>query len=163
MPLRFGTVVLNALATADALDDAEVADGPPWPPKGSKIRASRAKELLAHFEGEEDVEPSPTPKERASYDSFCTDRDVWRATPSKNPNKVPGFKFGSNDGWIVSKGEAAIIAKALAEVLGDDDSFELLCDILDVTRREDAGLRAALEKFRVFNAKTSKGEGYAVF
>ncbi len=163
MPLRFATVVLNALATADALDDAEPPDGPSWPPKGAKIRAARAEALFAHFEGEEALEPSPTPKERASYDSFCRNRDVWRATPSQKPNKVPGFKFGSNDGWIVSKEEASVVAKALAEVLGDDASFALLRDILDVTRGEDAATRAALEKFRAFNAKTAKGEGYAVF
>lgn len=163
MPLRFATVLLNALATADALDHAEAPDGPPWPPKGAKIRAARAAALLAHFEGEEDLEPSPTPKERASYDSFCRSRDVWRATTSKDPNRVQGFKFGSNDGWIVSKEEAAIVAKALAEVLGDDSSLELLRDILGVARSENAALRASLEKFRAFNAKTAKAEGYGVF
>lgn len=45
-----------------------------------------------------------------------------------------GFKFQSNDGWVVARSEAAVIAKAIEALLADDDAFELLMDILDVGR-----------------------------
>lgn len=129
----------------------------------ARIQAPRAEALLAYFEAEDSLEPLPTPKERGWYQSFCAERDAWRSTMSKNPRKVPGFKYRSNDDWIVSTKEAATVAKALAELLSDDDSFEFLCDILHATRREEASLRSALEKFRVFNEKTAKAGGYGVY
>jgi len=162
MPVRFASVIFNALATADALDDVPAPDAPPWPPPGSGIPEPRAEGLLAHFDGEEDLSPEPTAAERRAYKSFVRARERWRATKSASRKKIPSFKFQSNDGWVVSRREAAIIADAMDSVVRDHESFELLMDILDLSRRDEAPLRQALDKFRRFNARCAKGDGYAV-
>lgn len=163
-PLRFSSVVFNALATADALEDAAAPEGPTWPPKGSRIARARADALFAHWEGEEPIDRPPTAAEQRAYEAFCEARTRWRATSSADPTKFASFKIASNDGWIVSAAEAKVVADALATVLADDDQLELLADILDLAGDAAvASLRKGLERFRAFNAKCAAAEGYEVW
>jgi hypothetical protein len=161
-PLRFGSVILNALATADALCDQPPPPDPAWPAEGSTIAPSRAEALHAHFAGEEPIDPRPTAAEKREYNAFRKAHERWLSSKSPAKGTVPEFKFSSNDGWIVDAKESAIIAAAIERVLADEDKFELLCDILDVSRGGDKGVRDGLAKFQRFNARCAKGEGYTV-
>ncbi len=163
-PLRFGSVVFNALATADALDVSAPADEPDWPPKGSRTSAARGDALLAHLEGDEPIEGVPTAAERRAFEAFHAERERWRATVSAHPKKVLSYKFESNDGWIVSPAEARVVADAIESVLSDEYSFDLLCDILEleVGSGRAKTLRKSLERFRAFNEKCASAEGYEV-
>jgi hypothetical protein len=162
MPLRFGTVVFNTLATADVLCQRDPPEEPAWPAAGSAIAPERAEALHAHYAGEEPIEPAPTAVEKREYQAYCELRARWLGVRSPTKGRVPAFKFSSNDGWIVDAEEAAIIAEAVASVLADEDQFELLCDILEVSRGGDKALREGLAKFQRFNARCAKADGYTV-
>ncbi len=163
MPLRFGSVLFNALSTMDALDDAAPPEEPAWPAAGSPIESARAEAMMAHFDGEEPLSPALSAAEKRAWSAYAKQREKWRATKSASRKKVLGFKFQSNDGWVVARSEAAVIAKAIEALLADDDAFELLMDILDVGRGAEKGLRAALSSFQKFNAKCAAREGYTVW
>lgn len=162
MPLRFSTVIFNALSTADALCDRDPPPEPPWPAAGSTLTAERAEALHAHFAGEEPIDPKASSAEKREYAAYRKAREKWLATRSPQKGKVPAYKFQSNDGWIVDAKESALVAEAITSVLDDDDQFELLCDILDVGRASQKSLREGLAKFQRFNARCAKGDGYTV-
>lgn len=162
MPLRFSTVLLNALSTADALCDRDAPESPPWPASGSTLTSERAEAILAHFEGEEPIDPKVSAAEKREWSAYTKARAKWLASKSPQKAKVPAFKFQSNDGWIVDAKESALIAEAIASVLSDDEQFELLCDILDVTRAAQKSVREGLAKFQRFNERCAKGDGYTV-
>src|SRR5262249_26310382 len=136
-PLRFGTVILQALGVTQTLDYDAPPEDPPWPPPESGITEARAEELLQHFDMEEPLSAPSTAAERTAFKRFAAARRAWRATRSKERGKIPEFKFGSNDGWIVSKTEARTIAKALQKVLDDEGLFSLLADVLDLPSSAD--------------------------
>lgn len=70
------------------------------------------------------------------------------STPSSDENKVPTFKFCSNDGWIVTPAECEVIASYIetAEVTSDD------ADWVQYVKR-----------FGQFNRRATKLGGYRVY
>lgn len=162
MPLRFSSVVLNALSVADVLCDEAPPAEPSWPPSNARIDAGRAGALLAHFDGDEPIEPAVTATEKRAFAAYAAARARWLATPSSRAGRVPSFKFQSNAGWIVSADEARTISAALRELLADDAQFELLCDVLDVSRAGTKSVREALQTFQRFNDRRAKADGYTV-
>lgn len=162
MPLRFSTVIFHALATANVLCDRDPPPEPPWPAPGSTLTAERAEALLAHFEGNEPIDPKVSAAEKREYGAYRKSQEKWLASKSPNKVRVPAFKFQSNDGWIVDGKESALIAEAIASLFDDDDQFELLCDLLELSRGAEKSLREQLAKFERFNARCAKGDGYTV-
>ena len=39
---------------------------------------------------------------------------AWRSQRSPNPGKVPAWKFSSNDGWVVTPEECALLVEGLS-------------------------------------------------
>jgi hypothetical protein len=153
-------LLINALSLMQVLDESPAPEGPPWPPADG-IAAERAEALLAYFEGEEPIDPKPNAAERTAYLKYVKERTRWLAAPAKAKGTVPQYKFTSNDGWRLSKAEAAVVAKALEELLEDEDMLSLYFDMLDLSRAASAAVKKQLRDFAAFNRRASKSGGYS--
>jgi hypothetical protein len=119
----------------DYLDEAGLLDratkcpkGPAWPPAGLPVE--RAEQLRDFFDPpsrgysfrQSDPVPTlaelkPTPRELRIIQRYIDQEYRVRSAVSKNPGKVPAFKFGSNDGWHVVPQECLVIACRLSTLL----------------------------------------------
>lgn len=82
----------------------EEAEMPQWPERPKDLKEER------------DDDPRAIELEKQ--------RDATRATRSTDPGKVPIFKFGSNDGWIVTPEESRLIADKVDAMLAKIDGGE---------------------------------------
>jgi len=155
-PGYFRGVPSDTLTAAGILDfDTKFAKQPAWPPEGVKKR--RAHQLRVLFEPPADddpdtsvVETAPTWRELQIMQRYVSGYLRTRCTRSRKQGKVPAFKFGSNDGWIVTAEECLIIAYRLRLFLleksaGTDDDPEFV------------------EAFAAFNEVAAKYGGYDVW
>ncbi len=114
--------------------------------------------------GESEVYEKLNAIDKATVDRVRAAEAVMLATPSRQPGKVPGFKFGSNDGWIVTPAECAIIAAELALVPGQIDQRHV--DHVNASGRGGFGSIADLRRFVVewhdYNRVAADHDGYEV-
>ncbi|MCA9099426.1 MAG: hypothetical protein KDA36_13610, partial [Planctomycetaceae bacterium] len=54
-------------------------------------------------------------------------QDLLLRTESSTPGKIPGFKFGSNDGWVITPAECRAINSAIARIKSDPDRLFEVC------------------------------------
>ena len=135
--------------------DTEFLKGPDWPPPG--IKEERAEQLRLLFEPAADDDPvislidlKPTYRELRLMQKYFTESDRTNSARSKKQGRVPVFKFGSNDGWIVTPEECLIIAIRLRLYLAEESHVE------------DEGDPEGLEAFIAFNELAAKYGGYRV-
>jgi hypothetical protein len=104
-------VMVTAMVAAGAVSDEEEPPAwPQWPPRST--RSSR-KPLLEEALDDPTRDRELSSDERASVAAARKVLHDVRITPSKHPGMVPAFKFATNDGFIVTAREAAIIATKL--------------------------------------------------
>lgn len=111
-------LLANIMDLAGVLDDSpvptlEVA----WPPPG--MSAERAEKVYWYLNGSAAPNPPASAAEFAACGNYKTARDRWAQTRSPQADKVPGFKFQSNDNWLVTPEECSLIAAALDKLLAD--------------------------------------------
>jgi hypothetical protein len=114
-------IMVTVMEAAGILGDDPVPQWPAWPPKG--IAPERLK-LLEEAVSEEKIKPELTDAERRLATSAIEDSKRVRSTRSKKLDRVPAFKFRSNDGWLVTSEECGLIAAGLrrfAERLKQED------------------------------------------
>ena len=122
-PSYFRGVPYEDLVAADLLDqDCDSAMRPDWPPIGlSKARANQLQSLFEAPDEEEQtptlVEVAPTARELRVMQEWQSATDCARSARSRKRNKVPAYKFLSNDGWIVTPEESLILAYGLIKHL----------------------------------------------
>ena len=117
---------------AELMDAAGVLDGdsrpppphPDWPEPGN--RQDRANDIIQHLEGGTPPAVPATAEELEQCRQFKAVFDAMVQSRSPVPGKVPGYKFGSNEGWLVTPEECSLIAAALERLLADlpDDLAE---------------------------------------
>lgn len=112
-------MMYDVMGVAGVLDfEARHPKWPKWPPKG--MSEERAEQLESIRFENEDADAPTTPPTRAEMEQIEAHRQAEtevRSKRSRKRGKVPGFKFGSNDGWIVTPEECLLIAEAVREVL----------------------------------------------
>ena len=140
-------------------EDEEGPAFPPWPPEGI-ADAQRAEAIL---DAENVAVPPVTESERDAMRAWEARADVVRRTLSQLPGRVPAFKFGLQMDWIVSEGEAQIIASGLRRALAETP--EVFVDA--VAQIPDAGLSgdealAWIRRWMRFNEISADNGGYRV-
>ncbi len=115
-------VMLTAMEAAQVAADDPAPVWPSWPPPSLNAtraplleQALRLQRLDAHL---------TAPEQQLVLDTLVS-RSSVRATRSRLPGRVPAFKFRSNDGWIVSPEECAMIAAGLARYAHDVPAAQL--------------------------------------
>jgi len=124
-----------AMQDAGALASDPRPAWPPWPPKG--VAPGRLP-LIERSVADESFDPGLTDEERRLADDLIAAATKVQTTRSRVAGKVPAFKFGSNDRWIVTPEECAIIATALeryAEHLTEHDLTRLQQRYQDAQRK----------------------------
>lgn len=116
-----GIDMLSTLMAEAGVLDSESAPPPftaTWPPQG--MEESRASEVYDYLEkGEEPLTPPATAAELELCGQYKATHDIWAQTPSPQPGRVPGYKFATNDGWLVTPEECGLIAAAVEKLLAD--------------------------------------------
>ncbi len=150
---------------ADLMDAAGVLDRdcqqppphPDWPPFGRA--QDRANEIIRLLEdGLQPVVP-PTAAELEQCRQFKAAFDAMTRSRSPLAGKVPGYKFGSNSGWLVVPEECALIAAALERLLAD-----LPEDLAERVGWEDSedSLIEWIEDWMDYNRVAASHGGYTV-
>jgi hypothetical protein len=122
------TVVMKG---AGVVVDEPPPKWPEWPPKD--VPPDRLK-LVEQAVSEGKLASELTEGEKKIVTAAIEVSKKVRATRSSKPGAVPSFKFGSNDGWIVTTEECAIIAAGLrryAEKLKEQDLSTLSKEYAD--------------------------------
>jgi hypothetical protein len=104
--------MVEIMQAAGLLDDADPPKFPAFPPG---LPEGRADDLSAFFDDGEAIDPPPTPAERELMVAFLAGRAKVEAARSQQPDRVPRFKFRSNDNWLVCPEECRIIADGLTQ------------------------------------------------
>lgn len=152
--------LVEAMRSAEVLDEGLRAAYAPWPPRG--LNESRSLELAAHFDGEEPIQPPPSAEERAIWERFDALREASLSQRSPRPDRVPAYKFESHDGWHVVHEEAHIIAQGLTQLLADEDALEQLLDLLDFDLEEGDSFALFVAQWACFNAVATRLGGYTL-
>jgi hypothetical protein len=107
-----------ALVATGAIDvEARVPSFPPWPPEPlTRLRAAGVE--MATEQGMT-IEPPSTATEVEVLERWRNKRAAALETTSADPDKVPAFKLGSNDGWRLTPGECRALGKALRATIAD--------------------------------------------
>ena len=103
-------IMVAVMEGAGVLGDDPSPQWPPWPPKD--VPPERLK-LIEEAVNKGEVMPGLSELERRIATSAIDASKKLRSTPSKKPNRVPAFKFRSNDGWLVTTEECSIVARGL--------------------------------------------------
>lgn len=130
-------VMCNAGALADD-------DTPPWPAWPAGV-AFEHEQLLEDALDDPTREASLSREDRKLVWSKRTAIEARRRVRSRSSQKVPGFKFESNDGWIVEQDECRWIAEKLRAFAA---TFDAVC-VADVERARGEQRRAAIEEMNV--------------
>jgi len=80
--------------------------------------------------------------------------DVVRKAQCEDRGKVPGHKFCSNDGWIVTPRECLLIAAGVEKFLEENT---------DYGSEDDWDARAFYTKWAAYNRNAAKDGGYKVW
>lgn len=103
-------VMVVTMAWAGAVVEEKPPAWPAWPPEGTP---ADHRDLLMEAVSDPKREPELTVPERKATIAIRARFERLRATRSARPGKVPAYKFASNDGFIVTAAESAIIAAKL--------------------------------------------------
>jgi hypothetical protein len=103
-------VMVVTMAWAGAVVEEAGPAWPTWPPKGT---SPTREEMLRDALWDKSLDAKLTVNERRATISMRATYAKIQATASKHKGKVPSFKFASNDGYIVTKTECAVIAAKL--------------------------------------------------
>lgn len=124
--LTFGGMfeVVAAMAAAGLLDEeVPVPLLPDWPPLG--LTTERAGELQASLHDSAKLDELIQPHERTAVAEFLGHFTGATGQRSAYEGRVPGYKFRSNDGWLVTPEECRVIADGLDAAL-DGERDELV-------------------------------------
>ena len=150
-----------ALVATGAIDiDARVPSFPPWPPEPmTKLRAGGVE--LAKDHGMT-IEPPSTASEVAVLEQWRNKRAQVLETTSNDPEKVPAFKLGSNDGWRLNADECRTLGAALAATVAEraDMLLEVIAEKGSTLSRDDA--LAWLSSFAAYLALGAEHGGVVV-
>jgi hypothetical protein len=137
-----------ALVATGAIDvDARVPSFPPWPPEPmTPVRAAGVEMATGHFGGAPipekaiTIEPPSTASEVAVLEKWREKRAAALETTSSDPDKVPAFKLGSNDGWRLSTAECRTLGDALRATIADrsDVLFTAVVEAGSALARDEA-------------------------
>jgi len=176
-------VMVVTMAWAGAVVEEDAPSWPEWPPKRTP---SERKDLLSEALWDATLDPRLTVEEKQATIVTRVAIAKIRATGSKQVGKVPSFKFSTNDGYVVTATECAIIATKLrayakkvtrAQLTELDKLYrEVKQPMLDATKQRDEivvlgdqGLGLTLEEYRewilqwaTYNDVASHHRGYAV-
>jgi len=150
-----------ALAVTGVLDvDARLPSFPPWPPP--QMSATRAGGVELAKDHGMTIEPPSTATEIETLEQWRRKRAQALETTSNDPQKVPAFKLGSNDGWRLSPDECALLATGLRAAI-DERADALHAAIADAgsTMTRDASL-AWLSSFAEYLALAAEHGGVVV-
>jgi hypothetical protein len=119
-------LICRALSVANILDEnCESPDFdatlPDW------LSPERVDEITDALEFGDEPDPPMTEKERNAIQEAETAQQALLETRSPNSGKLPAFKFGSNDGWVVTAEECAIICSAIERILTNDHQRKSAC------------------------------------
>lgn len=116
----------NAMSAAGLLDEeCESPDFDATIPDG--IDEERFEQIVDALEFGDEPDPPLTDVERRAIEQARKDQELLLAVQSPNSGHSPGFKFGSNDGWIITPEECAAIGVAMAELMADPDQLAEIC------------------------------------
>jgi hypothetical protein len=79
------------------------------------------------LESGEEPDPPMTEEEREAMREAEAAQEVLLETRSPNTAMVPAFKFGSNDGWVITADECAIIGSAIERMLAHEQERMKAC------------------------------------
>ena len=104
-------LMVQVMRSAGVMSDEPAPEFPPWPPEGlPEDRVALLEQAMSGGDAE-----ALTTRERVFLEGMQHRLQAARAMRSREPGKVPAFKFTSNDGWIVLASECAAIARAVRE------------------------------------------------
>jgi hypothetical protein len=119
-------LIYGALSVAKVLDeDCKRPDFdatlPGW------LSPTRVDEIMDALESDEEPDPPMTAQEKDAIKEAEAAQEVLLEIRSPKQGMVPAFKFGSNDGWVVTVDECAIICAAIERILADDQQETAAC------------------------------------
>jgi hypothetical protein len=91
------------------------------------LSPSRVDDIMDALESDEEPDPPMTEREREAIREAQAAQEALLETRSPKPAMVPAFKFGSNDGWVVTADECAIIGSAIEHMLADEQQLTNAC------------------------------------
>lgn len=113
-------MTVGALEWADAIHGGAAPPFPEFPPAGLDVdRAYAALDRLSVAPDDETFDEDggdpPTDAEIEAVRIYKAARDRVAATPSIVDDRIGGYKFASNDGWLITPDECRIVARRLRE------------------------------------------------
>jgi hypothetical protein len=119
-------MIYRALSVAKILDEECKrpdfdATFPDW------FSPSRVDDIMDALESDEEPDPPMTAEEKEAVKQAEVSQEALLETRSPKQGMVPAFKFGSNDGWVVTDEECAIVCTALERMLADDQQRTSAC------------------------------------
>lgn len=119
-------VIYRALSVAKVLDeDCERpnfdATFPDWLPP------ERVDDIIDALESGDEPDPPITDEEQGAIEQAQAAQQTLLETRSPKQGMLPAFKFGSNDGWVVSVEECAMICSAIERMLADHQLRSAAC------------------------------------
>jgi hypothetical protein len=119
-------IICRALSASKVLDaDCECpsfdATLPEW------LKPRRVDEIMDALECGDEPDPPMTDEEKQAIDEAQLAQERLLETTSPKPGMVPAFKFGSNDGWVVTANECKSIGLAMERLLADDQLLNSVC------------------------------------
>ena len=118
--------IYRALSTAQVLDERSEppnfdATLPDW------LSPERVDEIMDALDFGDDPDPPVTEEEQTAIREAQVAQQSLLEVTSPHPGQIPAFKFGSNDGWVITADECVIISTALKRVLGERELFNNAC------------------------------------
>ena len=136
-----------------------------WPPPGM-LSDVRAEELAEWAWWGETPEKPPSDSEMQRLQPWLDELERWRRTPSAQPERVPAFKFCTNDGWIVTPDECTRIASGLeAGVARSSGLLGRIFGVLPSRRRSGMSHEEAAQwvlQWAGYNRAAAQFGGYSV-
>ncbi len=127
----------------------------------SELTPARAEEVYLFLENQESVEPVPSEEEIAAFHQAQQDEDKLLSQESPKDGMVPVHKFATNDGWLVTAKECALIAEVFSAELVSENHF-VVSQISTLCKMSHPKLELLLIEWGKFNLFASKHGGYRV-
>lgn len=127
----------------------------------SELTPARAEEIYNYLEERATIEPEPSEEEIASFHQAQRDQQALFSRESSKEGMIPVHKFATNDGWLVTPKECAIIAKIFSQRLIDDNGF-VIAKIAELCKVQKDQLVIELAEWGKFNKFATKQGGYCV-
>nr|WP_314264776.1 hypothetical protein [uncultured Moellerella sp.] len=127
----------------------------------SELTPARAEEIYRYLEERATIHPEPSEEEIASFHQAQSDQQALLSQESSKEGMIPVHKFATNDGWLVTPNECAIIAKIFSQRLIDDNGF-VIAKIAELCEVQKDQLVIELAEWGKFNKFAIKQGGYCV-